>query len=158
MPQTEFAVELPAELDRLFLEARLVGGALQIAGALVHEPDHEIGQPAPVGGVLRRPTEELHAHGDRRTGVLLDQPRVDPERIVHVLDVEGIGRNGKRRGREDGGDDGTKRSEHGQDGLFGSGDGSRWPVTERRMSRYLRATALTSATVTAAARSGQCWT
>ncbi len=63
-----------ANFGACIVEARLERIAVELTGALVEQPGHEVDQPLLAGGILRLTTGEGKTQRDDRDRIVLDQP------------------------------------------------------------------------------------
>jgi hypothetical protein len=92
--RAEVAVEgicsgIERELDAQILEPCLEGAGIEVAGALVEQAGHEIGEAGLAFRILRRAAAERDVHGDDRDRIVLDQPGLDAGGARHLLNCRG---------------------------------------------------------------------
>ncbi len=73
-------VGVEGEIDAQVLKLRLEGARIEVAGAFVEKPRHQVGEPGLAFRVLRRAAAERDVHGDDRDRVVLHQPGLEPAR------------------------------------------------------------------------------
>ena len=98
------AAAAEAHLGAGVVETVLEGVAVEIAGALVEQPGHQIDQPFLAGRILGVAAAKGEAHRDDRNRIVLDQPGGDAAVRLDLLDGDrGASRQQRRQRQEDDG-------------------------------------------------------